>query len=166
MLNYRRQPDRKMHKMKKIILLGIIMLGIGKLAGAQISEPVKWTYTAKKIADKTYEIHITAILDDKWHIYAQDAGEGPEPTKLTFSPNPLLKLDGKVKEVGKMEKSFDQNFNSELKYYSNKVDFVQKVKVKSAVATLLKGNVFFMVCNDRKCLPPKEVPFSIKVGGK
>jgi thiol:disulfide interchange protein DsbD len=65
-----------------------------------------------------------------------------------------------------MEKSFDPNFNSTLKYYSNQVSFVQRVKLKSAASTVMKGTVSYMVCNDRKCLPPKEVPFSVKLPGK
>jgi DsbC/DsbD-like thiol-disulfide interchange protein len=151
--------------MKKLIGVLVLMMVLGGV-NAQINDPVQWTYTAKKIADKTYELHITATIGSNWHLYAQDAGEGPEPTKLTFTANPLISLDGKVKEVGKMEKSFDKNFNSTLKFYGKKVDFVQKIKVKSPVATVVKGSVNFMVCNDKQCLPPKDVPFSIKVGGK
>ena len=78
----------------------------------------------------------------------------------------MITFDGKVKEIGKLEKSYDKNFKSVLKYYSKKVVFVQKVKVKSAVATVVNGTVNFMVCNDRLCLPPRDVPFTIKVGGK
>ncbi len=138
----------------------------GLASQAQMLNPVKWTYTAKKISDKTYEIHATAVLENKWHIYAQEAGEGPEPTTFTFSPNPLVKLDGKVKEQGKLEKMYDPNFKSTLKFYANKVDFVQKVKLKSSTATLLKGKVMYMVCDDKKCLPPKEVAFSVSLPGK
>ncbi len=134
-------------------------------ANAQIENPVKWMYTAKT-GPKTYDVHITATLDNKWHIYSQNAGEGPEPTTLTFDKNPLIKLDGKVLEQGKLEKEYDNNFKSELKFFSNKVDFVQKIKLKSSAATILKGSVSYMVCNDKKCLPPKEVPFSIKIDGK
>ena len=151
--------------MKKIFLASLLILLAG-YANAQINNPVKWTYTAKKIADKTYELHMTATIDGNWHLYAQDAGEGPEPTTFTFTANPLIKFDGKVKEVGKLEKSYDKNFKSVSKYYGNKVDFVQKVKVKSSIATVVKGTVNFMVCNDRQCLPPRDVPFTIKVGGK
>jgi hypothetical protein len=151
--------------MKKIIAAIVLLMFLGGV-NAQINNPVQWAYTSKKIADKTYELHITATIGGNWHLYAQDAGEGPEPTKLTFITNPLVTLDGKAKEVGKMQKSFDKNFNSTLKYYANKVDFVQKVKVKSPIATVVKGSVSFMVCNDKQCLPPKDVPFSIKVGGK
>ena len=151
--------------MKKIYLAGLMLFFAG-FVHAQINNPVLWSYTAKKIADKTYELHITATINGNWHLYAQDAGEGPEPTTFKFTTNPLIKFDGKVKEIGKLEKSFDKNFNSVLKYYANKVDFVQKVKVKSSITTVVKGTVNFMVCNDRQCLPPRDVPFTINVGGK
>jgi hypothetical protein len=82
-----------------------------------------------------------------------------KPTSLSFSKNPLLNLDGKVKEEGKLEQEYDKNFGSTLKFYSNKVSFVQRVKLKSAVATVVKGSINYMVCNDKKCLPPKEYPF-------
>ena len=151
--------------MKKIVI-GLFLILFAGFANAQINNPVTWTYTAKKIADKTYELHMTATIDGNWHLYAQDAGKGPEPTSFVFTPNPLIKYDGKIKEIGKQEQSFDKNFNSILKYYGKKVDFVQKVKVKSAIATVVKGTVNFMVCNDRQCLPPRDVPFTINVGGK
>ena len=135
-------------------------------AFAQIENPVQWTYTAKKLADKTYELHMTAVVDGKWHIYAQDAGDGPEPTSFAFIANPLVKLDGKVREDGKLEKTYDPNFKSTLKYYANKVDFIQKVRLKSSASTVIKGTVTYMTCDDKKCLPPKEIPFSIKLEGK
>lgn len=151
--------------MKKIVAATFLVLFAG-FANAQINNPVLWSYSAKKIGDKTYEIHMTATITGNWHLYAQDAGKGPEPTTFVFTKNPLISFDGKVKEVGKLEKSFDKNFNSTLKYYANKVDFVQKVKVKSATATVVKGVVNYMVCNDRQCLPPRDVPFSINISGK
>lgn len=151
--------------MKKLIFT-LFSLVVFAVANAQISDPVKWIFTSKKIGPKTYELHLSATLDPKWHIYAQDAGEGPEPTALSFSKNPIVTLDGKPKEVGKLEKSFDPNFNSELKFYADKVSFVQKIKLKSDVPTVVKGKITYMVCNDRKCLPPKDVPFSIKVSKK
>lgn len=151
--------------MKRIFTVLILVMFAG-IVNAQINNPVTWSYTAKKIADKVYEIHLTANIDGNWHLYAQDAGEGPEPTVFSFTANPLISFDGKVKEVGKLEKSYDKNFNSVLKYYAKKVDFVQKIKVKSSVATVVKGSVNFMVCNDRQCLPPRDVPFSVNFGGK
>lgn len=151
--------------MKKIFL-GFVAILFAGLVNAQINNPVTWTYSAKKIADKTYELHMTATIDGNWHLYAQDAGEGPEPTSFSFTKNPLVTFDGKIKEVGNLQKSYDKNFKSELKYYAQKVDFVQKVKVKSSIATVVKGTVNFMVCNDVKCLPPRDLPFNINIGAK
>jgi len=134
---------------------------------AQMENPVKWTYTAKKIKGDVYELHMTAVLEPKWHIYSQDIkGDGPVPTSFTFDKNPLIKTDGKVVELGKLEKEYDKNFGMNLKFYGNKVDFVQKVKLKSAVNTIAKGKITYMVCNDKKCLPPKDVPFAIKIDPK
>lgn len=148
------------------ISISIFLLFFAVMAKAQINNPVTWTYTAKKVAEKTFELHMTANIDGNWHLYAQDAGEGPEPTSFAFTANPLISFDGKIKEIGNLEKSYDKNFKSVLKYYGKKVKFVQKIKVKSSVATVVKGTVTFMVCNDRQCLPPRDVPFTINVGGK
>ena len=86
---------------KKFSILFAVFSFIMLSASAQMENPVQWSYSAKKIADKTYELHITANLEGKWHIYAQDAGEGPVPTEFSFTTNPLVKMDGKVLAVGK-----------------------------------------------------------------
>ncbi len=151
--------------MKKIILAFIVMF-FGTVVDAQIENPIKWAYSAKKINADTYELHITATLQPKWHIYAQDAGDGPVATLITVDKNPLIKLNGAVKEVGSLEKKYDANFKSTLNYFSKKVDFVQTIKVKAGIATVVKGKVTFMVCDDKKCLPPKDVAFSIKINPK
>lgn len=151
--------------MKKIILF-LLVTTVAISVNAQIENPIKWTYTAKKVKADVYELHMTAVLEPKWHIYAQVAGEGPEPTAFSFAKNPIIKLEGAVTEIGKLEKQFDKNFNSTLQFYGNKVDFVQKVKLKSPISTIAKGTVTYMVCNDKKCLPPKDVPFSIKIDPK
>ena len=150
--------------MKKITLLLICSFAMS--AYAQIENPVSWTYSSIKTADKQYELHITATIQSKWHVYSQDAGTGPASTNIVFLPNPIVTLEGKPAEIGKMETVYDPNFKSNLKYYANKVDFVQKIKLKSSATTIVKGTVSFMVCNDRKCLPPKEIPFSIKIASK
>lgn len=152
--------------MKKFSLILAVVFFAASSVSAQIENPVKWSYSARKVSDKTYDLYMTATLDPKWHIYAQVAGEGPEPTSFSFAKNPILKFDGIVKEEGKLVKEYDPNFKSTLMYYGNTVTFIQKVKTKSAAATVVSGSVTYMVCNDKKCLPPKNVPFTIKIAGK
>lgn len=132
---------------------------------AQIQNPVQWSYNAIKITDRignVYELHITAVIEKGWHIYSQTTGKnGPIPTNIIFTTNPLIKLIDKIKEVGKMEKVMDKNFNTTVKYYSKKVDFVQEIQLKANVKTDISGQIEYMICNDKNCLPPKKVPFTI-----
>jgi hypothetical protein len=151
--------------MKKIILFGLAVIS-GALAMAQSSKQVNWTYSSKKIADKTYEIHMTAVIGGNYHMYAQDAGgDGPIPTTFTFTKSPLLSLDGAVRENGQLVKKFESAWSHDVKYYERTVDFVQVVKLKSNVKTALAGKVEFMVCNDHECLPPADVDIKVNIGG-
>ena len=74
--------------MPKYLLL-LLFISFGFCAAAQVQHPLSWSYTAKKIADKTYEIHLTATLQDGWHTYSQSTPDGgPLPTKVTITKNP------------------------------------------------------------------------------
>ena len=151
--------------MKKFSLLFFGLI-IGYSVLAQSSKQVKWAFTSKKIADKTFEVHMTATINGDYHLYAQNAGvEGPLPTAFVFTKNPLLVLDGKVKEVGKLVKKFESAWSGNVNYYEKSVNFIQTVKVRGAAKTNLAGKVEFMVCDDNLCLPPAEIPFSIVIGG-
>jgi len=145
--------------MKRILLAIALFTGITSVK-AQILNPVKFSYTAKKTKANEYEVRIKATIDPKWHMYSAynpDAGAGP--TILSFTGSEKV---GAVKEVGKMKTAYDKNFKSDQKYFENTVDFVQVVKVKPG-ATKVQGSIEYIVCNDSKCLPPKEVPFEIKL---
>ena len=151
--------------MKRTILLSYAVLICG-LVMAQSSKAVNWTYSAKKIADKTYEVHMTATIDGNYHMYAQNVGgDGPIPTSFTFTSSPLIQLDGKVKENGKLVKKFESAWSHDVNYYEKTVDFVQVVKLKSNVKTSFAGKVEFMVCNDSQCLPPADVDIKVNIGG-
>jgi thiol:disulfide interchange protein DsbD len=125
--------------------------------------PVSWSFNSKKISEKTYEVHLIANIQSGWHLYSQDQPSDAIaiPTNVTINNNPLLKMDGKVKEVGNLEKFQDKNLGISAHQYSNKVDFVQVVKVKSNARTNVSGSVEFQTCDDKKCLPPKTVNFDI-----
>ncbi|HKH61742.1 MAG TPA: protein-disulfide reductase DsbD domain-containing protein [Flavitalea sp.] len=151
--------------MKKFSLL-IVSLITASVLFAQSNKQVKWAFSSKKIADKTYEVHMTATINGNFHMYAQNVGvEGPLPTAFVFTKNPLLQLDGKVKEVGKLVKKHESTWGGNVNYYEKTVNFVQTVKVRSSAKTNLAGKVEFMVCDDSRCLPPGEVEFSVNIGG-
>jgi len=140
-----------------------LMTTIGAMA--QSGSKVKWQFTAKKIADKKYEIRLTAVIDKGWHLYSQVQAEDAIalPTAITFANNPLLVISGKPKEVGKLYDQYDKATASRSRFYSDKVEFVQVVTTKSNVKTAVSGEIEFMVCDDRQCLPPDKVKFSVKL---
>jgi hypothetical protein len=149
--------------MKRMVFFLIVALG-AITVNAQLN-PVSWSFASKKVADKTYEIHLTAKMQSGWHLYSQSQPEDAIaiPTGFKINNNPLLSLEGKIKEVGKMEKFHDAKLEVSANQYADKVDFVQVVKLKANVKTNLTGSVEYQTCDDKKCLPPKTVNFSIAV---
>lgn len=146
--------------MNRLILFLITFL-TGSAVFAQ-SDVVQWKFESKKLTDKKYEVKLIAMVKNPWHIYSTTTPDGgPLPTKISFTKNPLTALDGKIKEVGKLETHFEEVFDVDTKYFNNKVEFVQVVNVKGNAKTNLAGTVEFMTCNDKECLPPKSVPFSV-----
>lgn len=147
--------------MKKLILLTLILTSV--LAVQAQIDPVKWTFSAKKTGDKTYELHMTASIQTGWHLYSQTQPEDAiiEPTGFVITSNPLFTLEGKVKEVGKMEKFEDKKLQISAHQYSGKVDFVQVIKLKGNAKTNIQGVVKYQTCNDERCLPVKKVDFNV-----
>jgi len=148
--------------MKRLLLILSAFFTVA-VASAQNINPVSWTFTSKKLGDKEYEIQMLATIQQGWHLYSQSqpADAIAQPTSFQFNKNPLLDMNGKVKEVGKMEKLKDKTLDVSANQYSNKVLFVQKVKIKGKAKTNVTGKLEFQTCNDEKCLPPKSVNFSI-----
>ena len=131
---------------------------------AQVKDPVQWSFAAKKTGANTYEVILTATLPKPWHIYSTTTGKGgPIPTKVTIKRNPLVSVVGGIKEVGKLESQYDENFETTVKYFSNKVEFVQVVTVKGKSKTNLSGTVEYMTCDDSRCLPPTTKSFELKL---
>ncbi len=131
----------------------------------QILKPVTWSFSSEKINEKEANLVITAVLEAKWHIYSQFIEEGgPIPTSFIFKKNPDYVLLGKTSETPKAISAFDPNFGINIAWHDKKVIFKQKIKLNKSNATV-KGSVEFMVCNDKQCLPPDELEFTIKLSG-
>ncbi len=149
-------------RMKSILYILILSV---TACTVKAQNPVSWTFSAKKTADKTYEVKLTATIDAGWHLYSQTQPEDAIaiPTAIVFTKNPLIGLEGTVKEIGKLEKYHDKTLDVSANQYSKKVEFVQVVKVKGNGRTNVSGTVEFQTCNDERCLPPKKVNFSVSL---
>lgn len=130
---------------------------------AQQQSPVSWAFSSKKVSETVYEIHLTATMQPGWHLYSQNQPEDAIaiPTSFSFAKNPLLQYNGSVIEIGKLEKFRDEKLDVSANQYSHKVNFVQKVSVRGKAKTNINGVVEYQTCDDKKCLPPKKVNFSV-----
>lgn len=149
--------------LKRLFFLALI-IPAALTATAQLN-PITWSFTATKVADKTYDVHMKATIQSSWHLYSQSqpADAIASPTSFIINANPLFTKEGKIKEVGKMEVMKDASLGISANQYSNTVDFVQKIKLKAAVKTNFTGTVEYQTCDDKRCLPSKTVNFSVQI---
>lgn len=149
----------------RLFLLFAFSISVFSASAQQFLTPVKWEFSSKKISDTEAELIFKAKIDEHWHLYSQflEPG-GPEATAFTFNKSKLYELIGKVKE-GKSIEMMDPNFGMKVKYFAKEATFKQKIKLIDNKPFSVKGNVYFMVCDDKQCLPPEELDFDIKVEG-
>lgn len=145
--------------MKKLIFT-IVAITCLSASYAQILTPVTFNYSVVKKGNDMYEVHIKAMIEPKWHIYSVNNPDGgAQATEIKINDG---KVVGAVKEKGKMKTAFEKEFGVNQKYFESSVDFIQLVKLKPGHKKVT-GTVNYMVCNDKMCLPPKEVEFKIKM---
>lgn len=124
--------------------------------------PVKWKFAVEERNGESYVV-AKATIDKGWHVYSKDVPkDGPLPTLLTLKASKQFKVIGKVKE-GKSIEKMDNMFGAVIKYFEDKAEFSQKIKVLSSEDFTLKGELEAMACNDNQCLPPDVVEFELKV---
>lgn len=151
--------------MQKTIFLSVLSFTMLVGRAQRDLHPVAWEYSARKIAEKTYEVHLTAQLASGWHAYSQKQPEDAvaRPTEIKFKPNPLVGLLGKIREVGDMEKWKDEATGIQANQYARQVDFIQVIKLKANVKTSISGSLTYQVCTNEMCLPPKTDNFVVQL---
>lgn len=142
----------------------LLLIPVFQLQG-QVLEPVTWSFGSEKTADNKFDIVMTADIDNGWHLYAMDIAEGgPIATSFTFEEPSGYTMDGKPVAIDKPEVKFDNSFGMDIGMHSVKAEFRQKITVTQYPATV-KGFVTFMSCDDKQCLPPRDVEFSLVIRG-
>jgi hypothetical protein len=145
--------------MKKLLLLLIVFTGMISSGTAQ--SPARFNYDVKKIDGLHYRLTITVNINSPWHIYAQDAPPPVLPTTISFAKNPMVEFKSKPVEKGNLVTKHDEVFDADLKYYDNKVEYIQEVTLKTAVKTTLNGSIEYMLCTDEQCIKPNPEQFKL-----
>lgn len=150
--------------MKQFLTL-VLLFFVVITSKAQILEPVKWQTSVEKISETEFNLITTATIDKGWHLYSQEEADGPIPTEFTYeSSTDEFELVGKTQEPN-VAPVFDKIFQIDIKYFSDKAVFKQKIKLLKSDLTTINGMVFFSVCDDEKCLAPEEVKLVFDLTG-
>ena len=145
--------------MLKYFLLLTIMFSMG-MNQFHAQNHVTWTFSYDKSGEK---IIIKGTIDKGWHLYSQKTplNAGPIPTTVHIDKIKGLKLIGNYSEDLVPHEIFDLNFESKVYLFEDSYLSSQKIKCKNIQQ--ISGKIEYMVCDDTRCMPPIEVPFTITI---
>lgn len=144
----------------RIALLAVFTLLFASEAKAQVLNPVKWAYAAKRISATEAVVMLKATIDKGWHIYSQNSS-GALKTSFVFNSSKEYTLTGKTIEPKPIVK-YEPAIKTSVSYFENEVVFQQRVKLRSNAKTVT-GKLEYMACKTQ-CLPPQQVEFTIPIG--
>jgi len=127
---------------------------------SQILNPVSWKFESEKIDDETFLVRAIATVDEHWHIYSINlpSDDGPVATELNFLSNNIETVTD-LAEKGELHTEYDPNFLMDLSFFEGSMVMEQTIKVTGEGN--VTGEVYFMVCDAEKCLPPEAVEFTL-----
>ena len=154
--------------MRKIITFYIVFF-ISSLGFSQ-DGAITWKASIEQESEDVYIVYLKANLEEGWHLYSQEEADpeeiGPIPTEFSYNATPETFV--LVRETIEPDgiKKYDNQFDMEIKYFEEEVVFFQKIKRVAPNLKEVKAEVFFMICDNERCLPPETVEFDIKLSGK
>lgn len=172
--------------MKKTLFLVALLTAVFLNGFTQVLEPVKWAHESKKTGENTYDLIFRASIEPTWHLYSQDIPPGgPESTAFYFYGLEGFEFVDKSIEIVEEEsfirensidyivpfsepkghKENDPNFNMVVKYFETEAEFKASIKLTTSDPLSITGYIYFMCCDDSKCLPPAEVDFEFLFNG-
>ena len=155
--------DRMCLPVRKIPLSATIQIKKAKTAvppvksDSALTKPPKLSWKTQilnttVIPNGLIQVQFETALPSGWKLYASDS-KGGMPLRITSSA-PEFALVPPLKDA-ETHTSFDQTFNSNVTYWTNRVQSVATFRVGQTVSgTLpLKGSIRFMVCSENVCVP-------------
>jgi len=141
-----------------------ILLLAALLTAPNADPVVAWKFKVVSIDQGLMAVELIATIQEGWHMYSTTLAndDGPVPTTIHFTASDSYKLISPLVEPTP-EEVYDPNFSMQVRYHSNTARFIQRLEPKGTGSFVLKGEVEYMVCNDKTCLPPTTVSFVLDV---
>lgn len=148
--------------MRILSVLLFTLFSVINLQG-QMHEPVKWEMNAKHAVDDEFWLVYEASIEDGWNVYSMYMEEGgPIPTSVYYNDEAQFEALGKAKEKGDKKEGKDPLFKELDKVikFTSKKSYIIRQKIKAIdYSKPLTGELEYMTCNDKTCLPPTFVEF-------
>ena len=146
--------------MKRHLILIVALMTLVVTGRAQMADPVRFSSDFVMLNDDEADIVFKGVIDAGWHVYSTDIGDDG-PTKATFTAERLegAELVGSLKPVGQVKEEMDEMFGMKLRYFENRAEFRQRVRLTKPHYSI-SGYLEFGACNDEMCMPPTTVEFS------
>ncbi len=150
-------------KTTKILSL-LVMLFVSVLGFAQ-GQPVHFSVQQKQVSPTEVDVIFSATIDKGWHVYSTGLpADGPISATVTTEKAVGAEPIGKLIASGQEKNVFDPVFSMKLRYFENKVTFIQKYKITGKTYHI-KGFLEYGSCDDEQCMPPTDVEFDYKGNG-
>ena len=145
-------------------LLTILLTSLPSPVDSSAAPPIAWSFSASALEGDLVEVRMDALIDPGWHIYATvlPREDGPLPTVVRITPGADHDIRGGVHEPRPVEE-MDPNFGMLVRHHSGTPRFSVTVVRRTASAFDLQGEVEYMMCNDKTCLPPVAMPFTLNI---
>jgi len=135
----------------------ILLLCNGLLLFSQSdNDPVLWSQEVHKISDTDYELVLTGVIHEGWHVYSQHTAEGGSlPSEFTYAgADEDFELVGKTLE-SKTITEYSEVFEVDETFFKEKAVFTQRIRLLNPDVRQINVNLWYQVCKE-VCIPVEE----------
>jgi len=149
--------NRRLHLVNKMMITVMALLMSVTLWAQDM--PVHFTAQQKQVSPTEVDVIFSATIDKGWHVYSTGLpADGPISASITTEKAEGAEPMGGLIKQGKEITEDDKIFGMKVRYFENKVTFIQKYKITGKTYHI-KGYLEYGACNDEMCMPPTSVDF-------
>ncbi|MEL6123986.1 MAG: hypothetical protein AAFR14_09700, partial [Bacteroidota bacterium] len=127
--------------------------------------PVQWTYSIAEGSGDSHQLTFTADIETGWTVYSMFIDEGgPIPTSIYYENPANLDLIGEATEVGDRKAGYDKIFDMDVVKFRGGTPYQITQDIRLVGEDAVAGFLTYMACDDKKCLAPTDVEFSLTTG--
>lgn len=135
-------------------LLGIFLLFFSATSYSQDLSLVQFQYSTQRLNDSTVVLSIKGHFPKEIKLYAlQRSPDDALYSSVSFDSSEKKLLKGSVVEMGMARKAIDSSLQSEVHYFTDSVEWQQKISASPTDSFLLKGAVNYLYQKGENYVP-------------